>query len=135
MLSFRARNGSHCRDLLDCAAMIKIKRVYEAPSKQDGFRVLVDGLWPRALTKQKAKAGLWLKEIAPTAELRKAFGHDPARWDEFRQRYSRELDGKPELLAQIKELEREHGTVTLVFGAKDQERNNAVVLRERLARR
>lgn len=115
--------------------MIKIKRAYEAPQAADGFRVLIDRLWPRGLTKRKAKVDLWLKEIAPSTELRKSFGHDPSKWTEFQERYGRELDAGAGLLERIKDLEREHKTVTLVYGAKDQRHNDAVVLRARLTRR
>lgn len=113
--------------------MIKIKRVYEAPEAGDGFRVLIDRLWPRGLTKDKAKVDLWLKDIAPSTELRKSFGHDPAKWGRFQDRYGRELDRHPELFRRIKDLEREHKIVTLIYGAKDDEHNDAVVLIDRLA--
>ena len=108
---------------------IKVKRVYENPDKDDGIRILVDRLWPRGLTKEKASIDLWLKDIAPTTELRKWFGHDPARWNEFRRRYREELkqDKEPAslLMEQLKK-----GTVTLVYGAKDEEHNEALVLKE-----
>jgi len=106
---------------------IQIKRVYEKPEKTDGARILVDRLWPRGLTKRKAKLDLWLKEIAPSTELRKYFGHDPEKWNEFRSRYRAELKSHPEELALIKSKARE-GTVTLLYGARDQEYNEAVVL-------
>jgi uncharacterized protein YeaO (DUF488 family) len=115
--------------------MIKIKRVYEASAGGDGFRVLIDRLWPRGLTKEKAGVDLWLKEIAPSAELRKSFGHDPAKWRRFRERYRRELEGKAELVERLESLERAHKTVTLVYGAKDERRNDAVVLLELLLER
>ncbi|HXT00763.1 MAG TPA: DUF488 family protein [Elusimicrobiota bacterium] len=115
--------------------MIKIKRVYDAPDKDDGFRVLIDRLWPRGLSKDKARVGLWLKEIAPSTELRKSFGHDPAKWHDFQTKYGRELDRKGALFDQIRSLERAHKVVTLVFGARDVVHNDAVVLRERLARK
>lgn len=108
--------------------MIQIKRVYDQPEKSDGFRMLVDRLWPRGLSKEKAKIDLWLKEIAPSTELRKWFGHDPAKWPEFQIRYKKELNEKKTLMIQLKEAEQEHGTVTLVYGAKDEEHNDAVVL-------
>jgi len=111
---------------------LKIKRVYEPPQKEDGTRVLVDRLWPRGLSKEHAKVDLWLKEIAPTAELRRWFGHDPARWEEFRKRYTAELKKNPEPVRLLKETIKK-GPVTLVYGAKDEEHNQAVVLRENAA--
>ncbi len=108
--------------------MIQVKRVYEKPAKEDGFRVLVDRLWPRGLTKQRAKADLWMKEIAPSDALRKWFGHDPEKWDEFVKRCNSELAKKKELLAEIKRLEQEHGKVTLLYGRNDEKRNQAVLI-------
>jgi uncharacterized protein YeaO (DUF488 family) len=108
--------------------MIQVKRVYEKPSKQDGFRVLVDRLWPRGLTKQRAKADLWMKEIAPSDALRKWFGHDPEKWDEFVKGYNSELARKKELLAEIMRLEQEYGKVTLLYGRNDEKRNQAVLI-------
>lgn len=108
--------------------MIKVKRIYESYDKKDGYRVLVDRLWPRGISKEKAHWDLWLKEIAPSTELRKWFGHDPKKWNEFEKRYKKELDDKKELIAQIKELENEHKQVTLLYGARDTEHNEAVVL-------
>jgi uncharacterized protein YeaO (DUF488 family) len=111
--------------------MIRVKRVYDPPSADDGLRVLVDRLWPRGLSKERASVSLWLKEIAPSAELREWFGHDPARWEEFRRRYRFELSGKPDLLRILGEKEQE-GTLTLVYAARDEARNNAIVLAELL---
>jgi uncharacterized protein YeaO (DUF488 family) len=108
--------------------MIRIKRVYDTPSKEDGYRILVDRLWPRGLTKEKAKVDLWLKEIAPTDELRKRFYHDPAKWEEFKENYEEELKSKRNLLNKIKQIEKEKGTVTLLYAAKNEQYNNAVVL-------
>lgn len=108
--------------------MIKVKRIYESYDKKDGYRVLVDRLWPRGISKEKAHLDLWLKEIAPSTELRKWFGHDPKKWNEFEKRYKKELDDKKELITQIKELENEHKQVTLLYGARDTEHNEAVVL-------
>ena len=108
--------------------MIQVKRVYERPSEEDGFRVLVDRLWPRGLTKERAKADLWMKEIAPSDALRKWFGHDPEKWQEFVERYNRELAKKQEFLAEIKRLEQEHGKVTLLYGRNDEKRNQAVLI-------
>ncbi|MRR37750.1 DUF488 family protein [bacterium] len=111
--------------------MVRIKRIYNEPAADDGKRILVDRLWPRGISRDAARIDEWLKEIAPSDELRKWFGHDPARWEEFRERYRRELDAKTELLDHLRALERKE-TVTLLFAAKDEERNNAVVLKEML---
>jgi uncharacterized protein YeaO (DUF488 family) len=108
---------------------INLKRVYEKPTKEDGIRVLVDRLWPRGLTKQKANIDLWLKDIAPSTELRKWFGHDPEKWKEFRKRYQKELKENKEQIEILKEQQKK-GTVTLVYGAKDEEHNEAIVLKE-----
>ena len=108
---------------------IKIKRVYEPPDKDDGRRILVDRLWPRGLTKEKASVDLWLKDIAPSTALRKWFGHDPSKWEEFKKRYLDELKGKSEQIQLLKQ-EMEKGAVTLVYGAKDEEHNEALVLQE-----
>ncbi len=110
--------------------MIKIKRIYEKPSEDDGFRILVDRLWPRGIKKDESKVDLWLKEIAPSNELRKWFSHRKERWIDFKKRYKEELKEKTELIEKIKKLENVHGTVTLLFSAKDVEHNNAVVLLE-----
>ena len=112
--------------------MITTKRVYEKPSKQDGFRVLVDRLWPRGLTKEKAHVDLWMKEIAPSDELRKWFHHEERNWSEFVKRYKAELAKKKELLSELKKVESDQGTVTLLFGSKDEKQNQAVVLAELL---
>ncbi len=114
--------------------MIRLKRVYESPSKEDGQRILVERLWPRGLTKEKAKVDLWLKEIAPSTELRQWFGHDPARWEEFRTRYTGELQKNPEPVKLLKEKIKE-GPVTLVYGARDEAHNGALVLKEFLSKR
>ena len=112
--------------------MISIKRIYDPPAPADGRRVLVDRLWPRGVAKETAHIDEWLKEIAPSDELRKWFGHDPARWEEFRQRYRQELQGHSELLERLGKEARQ-GNVTLLFAAKDMEHNNAVVLKEVLS--
>jgi len=109
--------------------MIKIKRVYDSPDKDDGFRILVDRLWPRGLTKEKAKVDLWLKEVAPSNELRQWFAHDPKKWQEFQSKYQAELKNNKELLAKIKQTEKEKGTVTLLYSTKETEHNNAIALR------
>jgi uncharacterized protein YeaO (DUF488 family) len=110
---------------------IQLKRVYEDPAKSDGTRILVDRLWPRGLTKEKAHVDLWLKEVAPTDDLRKWFGHDPARWPEFRARYRAELKRNSDQLSLLRQAVAK-GPSTLVYGAKDEEHNQAVVLHELL---
>jgi uncharacterized protein YeaO (DUF488 family) len=112
--------------------MLRIRRIYDPPAADDGRRVLVDRLWPRGLSREDARIDEWLKEIAPSDGLRKWFGHDPARWEEFRKRYREELHGHGELLERLR-AEGRQGTVTLLFAAKDEERNNAVVLKELLS--
>ena len=109
--------------------MIKIKRIYDAPTPDDGTRILVDRLWPRGLSKDKAKVDLWLKEIAPSNELRKWYAHDPKKWAEFRKKYFRELDVRKELANQIIQKTRE-GDVTLLYSSKEEKINNAVALKE-----
>lgn len=109
--------------------MIRLKRVYDPPSPEDGKRVLVDRIWPRGIKKEEAALHEWLKELAPTTDLRKWFGHDPQKWPEFHERYRNELRGEGETLARLAD-EGKQGTVTLLFAAKDEEHNNAVVLRE-----
>lgn len=111
---------------------IQIKRIYDAPDATDGFRILVDRVWPRGVSREKAALEEWDKMIAPSSELRKWFGHDPSRYEEFRKRYWKELEDNPETESFIT-LIRQHmdeGPVTLLFGAKDREHNQAVVLRE-----
>ena len=108
---------------------IRVKRVYEAPAAGDGMRILVDRLWPRGLTREKARIDLWLKELAPSTELRKWFGHDPAKWTEFKQRYLHELQQQPAALADAIEA-MGSGPVTLLFAAKEVRFNDAVALKE-----
>ena len=108
---------------------IRIKRVYEAPAKDDGYRILVDRLWPRGISKEEAHVDEWLKEIGPSNELRKWFGHEPPKYLEFKKRYEQELHGQPELLKHIRDLAKKQ-RLTLVYSAKDEEHNQAVVLRE-----
>ena len=110
---------------------LAIKRVYEDPDKDDGIRILIDRLWPRGLSKEKAHVDLWLKEIAPSTELRKWFAHDPAKWTEFKTRYRAELKHNSEQLAVLKQAIAK-GPVTLLYGAKDEQRNDAIVLQELL---
>ena len=114
---------------------IKIKRAYEAPVASDGYRILVDRIWPRGLSKEDAKVSLWLKTIAPSTELRKWFGHTPDRWQKFRQRYLQELDNKHEELALIRDKLKTTRNLTLIYSAKDTEHNQAVVLLEYLTKR
>ena len=106
---------------------LAIKRVYEPVSAKDGYRILVDRLWPRGLSKERAEVDLWLKDIAPSTELRRWFGHDPGKWNGFRRKYSAELATHAEEIAQIRKLAKRR-RVTLVYGARDTEYNDAVVL-------
>jgi uncharacterized protein YeaO (DUF488 family) len=115
-------------------AKISLKRAYEAAQPSDGFRVLVDRLWPRGVTKEAAAVDLWLKSVAPSAELRKWFGHKPERWDEFRTRYRAELDQNRSDLDELT-AKAARGHLTLVYGAKDTEHNQAVILKEVLEQR
>lgn len=108
---------------------IRLKRVYERPSGDDGLRVLVDRLWPRGVSKQDAAADLWVKDAAPSADLRRWYGHDARRWRQFRARYRAELASRPDVLQMLGELRR-RGPVTLLFAAHDEARSNAAVLRE-----
>jgi uncharacterized protein YeaO (DUF488 family) len=110
---------------------IRIKRAYAPASSHDGTRILVDRLWPRGLKKSDAHVAQWMKEIAPSGELRKWFGHDPARWEEFRSRYKNELGAKCDLLAELRSLAQKE-QLTLVYSARDEAHNQAVVLREAL---
>jgi uncharacterized protein YeaO (DUF488 family) len=114
--------------------MIQLKRVYEKPSRSDGLRILVDRLWPRGLSKERAAVKLWLKEVAPSTDLRKWFNHDPARWKQVQARYRKELAGKKDALKVLKQKAKEH-TITLVYAARDEEHNEALVLKRLLERR
>ena len=107
---------------------VKLKRAYEPSASGDGLRVLVDRLWPRGVSKKHAALDQWIKEVAPSTELRKWFGHDPDRWEEFGRRYAAELHANDELLAQLRALARQ-GPVTLVYSAHDEAHNDAIVLR------
>ena len=113
---------------------LKVKRAYDDPEKDDGVRILVDRLWPRGLSHARASTDLWLKDLAPSAALRRWFNHDPTKWVEFRRRYARELDAKDRAIAALRGAVR-RGRVTLLFGARDPNRNNAVALQNYLARR
>jgi uncharacterized protein YeaO (DUF488 family) len=112
--------------------MVRVKRVYEKKESADGFRVLVDRLWPRGLTKEQANVDLWMKEVAPSDELRKSFHHDAMKWPDFEKKYQNELKKKKDSIAELKKLEKEHGTLTLLFGARDVENNQAVILAKAL---
>jgi len=110
---------------------VKIKRIYNPPAKDDGFRILVDRLWPRGVSKEKAKIDLWLKEIAPSDQLRKLYGHDPKKWTEFRKKYFEELKDKDDLVDLIATKLKE-GTITFLYSSKEEKINNAVALKEYL---
>ncbi len=113
---------------------IRTKRIYEAPARSDGRRILIDRLWPRGLSKEKARVDYWAKSVAPSHELRRWYQHDPARWNEFRERYFAELDANPEGVAELRgQLGR--GRVTILFGSKEKRLNNATALREYLETR
>lgn len=114
--------------------MIRLKRAYDPPAKQDGVRVLVDRVWPRGVSRENAALDRWMKEVAPSTELRKWFKHDPGKWEEFRKRYAEELADQGEVIAFLKETSR-RGTLTLVYAAKDPEHNNAAALKRYLERR
>lgn len=110
--------------------MIKIKCVYEKWNKNDGFRILVDGLWPRGIGRDDKRIDLWLRQVGPTPPLRKWFGFDVKKFPEFEKRYRAELKGRQIFFGRIKDMEREKGIITLIYGSKDKEHNNAVVLKE-----
>ncbi len=112
---------------------VRLKRIYDPPGKSDGARVLVERLWPRGLSKQKAKLALWARELAPSTELRKWFDHEPARWEEFKDRYFGELDARLEAFEPLLALTRA-GPVTFVFASREEKLNNAVALREYIER-
>jgi len=120
--------------MADQALDLRLKRVYDPPEKEDGARVLVDRLWPRGLRKEKAALALWLKDVAPSAELRQWFGHDPARFPEFSRRYRLELEANEAVLGRIDDLLK-RGRVTLVYGAHDTVHNQAQVLLDYLQER
>ncbi|MGD0645889.1 MAG: DUF488 family protein [Candidatus Bathyarchaeia archaeon] len=109
--------------------VIQLKRAYEQASREDGKRILVERLWPRGLNKEKAKIDVWLKDVAPSTELRKWYSHDPAKWLKFKQRYWKELESKKTILSSLSE-ETKHGKVTFIFSSKEEKLNNAVALKE-----
>jgi uncharacterized protein YeaO (DUF488 family) len=128
-----SRSGvCYCR--MPLTKQVKIKRADEEPAHDDGLRVLVDRLWPRGVSKPRARVDLWLKDLAPSSTLRRWFNRDPSRWVEFRRRYARELDAKDRAIAALRGAVR-RGRVTLLFSASDPEHNNAVALHAYLARR
>lgn len=111
---------------------IQIKRIYEKPSSDDGARVLVDRLWPRGISKERAKLDLWMKDIAPSTKLRRWFSHDPKKWPKFREKYIAELKQHAELLGELKIIYKKHGKLTLLYAAKDTAHNEAKVIKEAL---
>jgi uncharacterized protein YeaO (DUF488 family) len=111
--------------------MLKLKRAYDPAAKADGTRILVERLWPRGLSRAKVHVDTWLKDVAPSTDLRKWFGHDPEKWPQFRERYFRELDARPEAWQQILSKAR-RGLVTLIYSSHDTLHNNAVALQEYL---
>jgi uncharacterized protein YeaO (DUF488 family) len=113
----------------EVVAMIRIKRIYEPPAAEDGLRILVDRLWPRGLTKDKAKVDLWAKEIAPSHELRQWYGHDPVKWEAFKKKYCKEIENKEEAIDFIAQRAKK-GTVTFLFSSQEQKLNNAAALKE-----
>jgi len=112
---------------------VRLKRAYEQPARSDGYRVLIDRLWPRGVSKHEAQLDEWARELAPSSELRRWFGHDPAKFDEFRRSYREELAAQDDKLCELRRRA-EEGTLTLVYGARDSEHNDAVVLAELLHR-
>jgi uncharacterized protein YeaO (DUF488 family) len=112
---------------------VKLKRAYEPPAADDGTRILIDRLWPRGITKERAAIDQWMKDISPSTELRKWFGHDPARWDELRRRYAQEVRQNADLIDQLRSFARQ-GAITLVYSARDEKHNDAVELRELILR-
>ncbi len=113
---------------------LQLKRAYDPPSASDGVRILVDRLWPRGISKEKLKLDSWMKDLAPSNELRKEFHHDASRWPEFQKRYFQELKQQPDLVAELRSKSR-RGKVTLIYAARDAEHNNAVALKNYLGKR
>lgn len=110
--------------------MIKVKRIYDTRSDADGYRILIDRLWPRGITKGESGVDLWLKDISPSRDLRKWFSHDPKKWNSFRKKYRYELKAKAELLESVDRLHKEKGVITFLYSARNEAYNNAVALRE-----
>ncbi len=115
-------------DMTAGLAMIRVKRAHEEPSPSDGFRILVDRLWPRGLTKNRLQLDVWVKEIAPSTELRRWYGHDPQKWREFKRKYFSELDANPGAVETLRSHLLSQSVVTFVFGSKEEKHNNAVAL-------
>lgn len=114
--------------------MINIKRIYEPPAAEDGYRLLVDRLWPRGLSREAAAIDAWLKELAPSAELRRWFQHDPKKWPEFKQRYFRELESNTAAMTPLRQLITDHPTLTFLYATKEETYNNAAALKEYVER-
>src|SRR5919109_578070 len=112
--------------------IIKIERIYDNPNGDSSFRILVDRIWPRGLSKEKVKIDLWQKDIAPSNSLRKWFGHDEKKWDEFKQQYFKELDKNNDTVNTIIKIAKEQNSITLLYGSKEERFNNAVALKEYL---
>jgi len=110
--------------------MISIKRAYQSPADKDGFRILVSRVWPRGVAKNRLKIGMWLKDIAPSHDLRRWFNYEPQKWDQFQKKYIEELNDKHELLNRILDLEKEKGAITLVYAAGNEKHNNAKILKD-----
>lgn len=110
--------------------MIQVRRIYDREEPGEGYRVLVDRLWPRGISKGDATWHEWIKEVAPGNELREWYGHDPSRWESFKEKYRKELSSREDLLLRLMQLERDHGTLTLLYSSKEKVFNNAVALRE-----
>ena len=126
--------GAHDERHAKRASVIRVKRAYEPKARGDGWRVLVERLWPRGLTKESLAADVWNKDVAPSTELRRWFGHRPERWDEFKRRYEKELTANPDAWGPLRDAAKRR-SVTLLYGARDTEHNSAIVLRDFLAER
>ena len=129
MFAKKKNNYPKKHNIIPCS---RLKVSHQYPDSDDGFRILVDRLWPRNLSKKNAKLDLWMKEIAPSSEIKKMFGHDPKNYDTFKQQYLKELKDKKELIKQLKILEKFNHTITLVYSSQDEKHNNALVLMELL---
>jgi uncharacterized protein YeaO (DUF488 family) len=115
--------------------MIKIKRIHDGFSKEDGYRILIERIWPKGVTKQKARIDLWMKEIAPSEELIVFFSRYPEKWENFQKKYQKELEAKEYMIDELRTIEKREKIVTLVYSAKDECRDNAIILREILKKR
>ena len=110
--------------------MIKVERIYQTRPKHSAYHILVDGIWPRGIKKQDPRVDEWFKQLAPSRELRKWFAHDPEKWGNFQYFYRRELEGNKDMIRKLLELEQQHGEITLIYSAKDEKHNQALVLKE-----